>query len=142
MFLLPRQLLLIIIYMTHQIHETVEDNNDESCYKSGFIALSGQRHKWDRISPSELSTQSSNCLRMVPYGKDRHVDQLLDMKRDLQDAVHQIAIKYNFEFKVKRSKKSTNTIICVDDSCSQHLRTTKGYELDIYSLKVCTRSYL
>jgi hypothetical protein len=114
------------VTVTRRIYEEVQDNEDERPFTNqDLIALSRQRHESGGSSHAGPSTRSSNCSRVVPDDEDLHVDQLFDTKRDLQEAAHRIAMKHNFEFKVKKSNKSTYTIICVDNNCSWRLSATK-----------------
>ncbi|XP_022893831.1 uncharacterized protein LOC111408289 [Olea europaea var. sylvestris] len=114
------------VTVTRRIYEEVQDNEDERPFTNqDLIDLSRQRHESGRSSHAGLSTRSSNCSRVVPDDEDLHVDQLFDAKRDLQEAMYQIAMRRNFEFKVKKSNKSTYTIICVDNNCSWRLSATK-----------------
>lgn len=62
---------------------------------------------------------------MVPDNEDLYVEQLFETKKELQESVHLIVLKYNFEFRVKKSNRSLLTLSCVNDSCSWRLQATK-----------------
>lgn len=112
------------ITVAHRIPSIVDDNQNENEFTNeDLIALSGRRH--GSGSQGGMSSRTSNCSRTVPDDEDLYVEQLFETKKDLQEAVHRIALRHNFEFKVKKSDKSTYTIICIDDSCQWRLRATK-----------------
>ncbi|XP_022893285.1 uncharacterized protein LOC111407826 [Olea europaea var. sylvestris] len=48
--------------------------------------------------------------------------------------VHMLAMKYNFEFRVKKSNKEVYTIICIDEKCKWHLRATKFKNCDYFQV--------
>ncbi|CAA3031907.1 cytochrome P450 93A3-like, partial [Olea europaea subsp. europaea] len=83
------------------------------------------RHEPGGSSQVGTSGPSSNSSRVAPDDEDLQVGQLFETKKDLQEAVHRLALKYNFEFKVKKSNKSLLTVACVEDSCNWRLRATK-----------------
>ncbi|CAA3016806.1 cytoplasmic tRNA 2-thiolation 2, partial [Olea europaea subsp. europaea] len=92
--------------VTHRICSIVRDNErDNDFTNENLIVLSRLKHASTGSSQAGPSTRSSNCSRIVPDDDDLYVEQLFGTKKDLQEAVHQIALKHNFEFKVKKSNK-------------------------------------
>jgi hypothetical protein len=114
------------VAVTRRIPSTVEDNENINDFTNeNLIALSRQRHEPGGSSQVGTSGPSSNSSRVAPDDEDLQVEQLFETKKDLQEAVHRLALKYNFEFKVKKSNKSLLTVACVEDSCNWRLRATK-----------------
>lgn len=114
------------ITKTHIIQSVVQDSENVNEFTNeDLIGLSRQRHEWGGSSGAGTSGPSSNSSRVVPDEEDLYVEQLFETKKALQEAVHLLALKFNFEFKVKKSNKSLLTVVCVDDSCRWRLRGTK-----------------
>lgn len=126
------------ITVTHRIPSIVDDNENENEFTNeDLIALSGRRH--GSGSQAGMSSRTSNCSRTVPEDEDLYVEQLFETRKDLQEAVHRITLRHNFEFKVKKSDKSTYTIICIDDSCHWRLRATKMDTNEFFVIRKCAR---
>lgn len=101
--------------VTHRIPSIIQDNENENEFTNeDLITLSRRRHK--SSSQPRMSTRTFNCSSVVSDDENLYIEQLFETKKDLQEAVHMIALKHNFEFKVKKSNKSIYTIICIDDS--------------------------
>ncbi|XP_022847476.1 uncharacterized protein LOC111369964 isoform X2 [Olea europaea var. sylvestris] len=128
--------------ITRRIPSTIDDNKNENAFTNeNLIALSHGKHESGGSSKAGPSTRSSNCSRVVPNDEDVYVEQLFESKKDLQEAMHRIALKHNFEFKVKKSNKSTYTIICIDDSCHWHLRATKMDTNELFVIRKYAREH-
>lgn len=55
--------------------------------------------------------------------------------------MHTIALKYNFEYKVKKSNKTVYTIVCVDDNCSWFLQAMKMDTNELFEFHKYEREY-
>ena len=63
------------------------------------------------------------------------VDQLYDNRMKLQKKVSMLAMRKNFEFKVKKSMKDLLVLACIDTKCNWWLRTTKLSESTFFRIK-------
>ncbi|KAL2513082.1 Uncharacterized protein Adt_18682 [Abeliophyllum distichum] len=85
---------------TQRPPEIVQDNEEEFPFTNDdLIASFSCGHQTGPTSRSSRTTQ------VIPDGEDLHVDQLFD-KKNLHKIVYLIALKHNFEFKVKKSNKA------------------------------------
>ncbi|KAL2471978.1 Uncharacterized protein Adt_40114 [Abeliophyllum distichum] len=112
---------------TQRSHEIVQDNEEEFRFTNDDLIASVSRGH--QAGPS---SQSFRTTQVIPNVEDLHVDRLFDKKKDLQEVVHLIVLKHNFEFKVKKSNKTLYTLACVDGSCKWRLRATKFDTSDIF----------
>ncbi|KAL2464868.1 Uncharacterized protein Adt_40719 [Abeliophyllum distichum] len=112
---------------TQRPPEIVQDNEEEFLFTNDDLIASVSRGH--QAGPS---SRSSRTTRVIPDVEDLHVDQLFDKKKDMQEAVHLIVLKHNFEFKVKKSNKTVYTLACVDGSCKWRLRAMKFDTSDIF----------
>ncbi|KAL2484797.1 Uncharacterized protein Adt_29553 [Abeliophyllum distichum] len=79
---------------TQRPPEIVQDNEEKVPFTNDDLIASISRGH--QAGPS---SRSSRTTRVIPDVEDLHVDQLFDQKKDLQEAVHLIVLKHNFEFK-------------------------------------------
>ncbi|KAH0653220.1 hypothetical protein KY289_030898 [Solanum tuberosum] len=64
--------------------------------------------------------------------KDIKKGQLYMNKEILQDVLNHIAIKENFQFKVKRSSTTRYYLVCVDDQCSWYFKSSSLNNSNIF----------
>ncbi|CAA3012848.1 uncharacterized protein LOC111398915 [Olea europaea var. sylvestris] len=66
---------------------------------------------------------------------DVQVNKLYKSKKELQTKLHMLALRKNFEFKVKKSNKNIFTVICINDDCQWRLRATKLRESNFFLVR-------
>ncbi|KAH0712467.1 hypothetical protein KY289_008426 [Solanum tuberosum] len=64
--------------------------------------------------------------------KDIKKGQLYMNKEILQDVLNHIAIKENFQFKVKRSSTTRYYLVCIDDQCSWYFKSSSLNNSNIF----------
>ncbi|XP_049345459.1 uncharacterized protein LOC125809976 [Solanum verrucosum] len=67
--------------------------------------------------------------------KDIKKGQLYMNKEILQDVLNRIAIKENFQFKVKRSSTTRYYLVCVDDQCSWYFKSSSLNNSNIFKVR-------
>ncbi|XP_062097873.1 uncharacterized protein LOC133803773 isoform X2 [Humulus lupulus] len=63
------------------------------------------------------------------------VGQYFVDKKELKMKVHMLAIRRNFEFKVKKSNKKLVVLVCVDPNCKWRIRATKTYATSLFVIR-------
>ncbi|XP_062113937.1 uncharacterized protein LOC133824939 [Humulus lupulus] len=93
-----------------------------------------------RISPSDHCNEISH-VSSTPSSNATSIDedfffvvQYFVDKKELKMKVHMLAIRRNFEFKVKKSKKKLVVLVCVDPNCKWRIRATKAYTKGLFGL--------
>ncbi|XP_022855837.1 uncharacterized protein LOC111377032 [Olea europaea var. sylvestris] len=71
----------------------------------------------------------------IPENEDVHDDELFPTKSALISKLQLLAVKYQFEFKVKKSNKSVYTVVCVEKICNWRLRATSIAESEIFQIR-------
>lgn len=130
--------------MPHRVQSVVQDSenmNANEFTNEDLAALSRRRCEWSGNTEAGTSGPSSNYSRVAPDDDDLHVEQQFVTKADLQVAVHELALKFNFEFKVKKSNKSLLTLVCVNDNCHWRLRATKMETNESFVVHKYTREH-
>ncbi|KAK6160922.1 hypothetical protein DH2020_004303 [Rehmannia glutinosa] len=92
----------------------------------------------NQFTNEHLLSSVGSTSRVVPIDIGLNVDQVFDTKKELQEVVHMIALKYNFQFKTKKSNKNVYTIVCVDENCKWRLHATKFKDSDYFQIRKYT----
>ncbi|KAL5574343.1 hypothetical protein UlMin_023940 [Ulmus minor] len=80
----------------------------------------------DSFPPREdLAMKEDLNAASVDNSEDIEVKQLYTSKKELKKKLGMIAIKKNFEFKMKKSNKSLFVAECLDDNCKWRVRASK-----------------
>ncbi|KAK6160902.1 hypothetical protein DH2020_004283 [Rehmannia glutinosa] len=97
---------------------------------------SAQRYREENAFTSEhLITSSVSSTSHVIADGDLQPGRVFSTKKELQEAIHFLALKHNFEFKVKKSNKEVYTVVCVDENCKWRLRAIKFHESEFFEIR-------
>ncbi|XP_062080964.1 uncharacterized protein LOC133785763 [Humulus lupulus] len=94
-----------------------------------------------RVSPSDHCNERSH-VSSTPSSNATSIDedvfcvgQYFVDKKELKMKVHMLAIRRNFEFKVKKSNKKLVVLVCVDPNCKWRIRTTKTCATGLFVIR-------
>ncbi|XP_062085352.1 uncharacterized protein LOC133791438 [Humulus lupulus] len=94
-----------------------------------------------RVSPSDHCNERSH-VSSTPSSNATSIDedvfcvgQYFVDKKELKMKVHILAIRRNFEFKVKKSNKKLVVLICVDPNCKWRIRATKTCATGLFVIR-------
>ncbi|KAL2492177.1 Uncharacterized protein Adt_27805 [Abeliophyllum distichum] len=91
--------------------------NTASSYSSGHEVV-----KDNQFTNEQLLTLSSPITtHVISTDEDVPDDKVFKSKKDLMMELHLLAMKYDFELRVKKSNKQTYTIVCFNQNCKWRL---------------------
>ncbi|XP_022875735.1 uncharacterized protein LOC111394204 [Olea europaea var. sylvestris] len=123
-----------------EVNSSVADDNNfelrthEPCSRD---IVNGNDVEYTQIVSESVSSLCYETSVKIPERLDVRVNQLFPSKYDLISKLQLLAMKCQFEYKVKRSNKSTYTIVCIDENCKWRLRATKIVESPIFEVRKC-----
>ncbi|KAL2480465.1 Uncharacterized protein Adt_33431 [Abeliophyllum distichum] len=105
--------------------------NTASSYSSGHEVVNDNQFTNEQL----LTLSSPITTHVIPTDEDVPDDKVFKSKKDLMMESHLLAMKYDFEFRVKKSNKQTYTIVCFDQNCKWRLQATKFAECDYFKVR-------
>lgn len=79
-------------------------------------------------------TQVGSSVR-IPESEDIQVKQIFKCKKSLILKLQLLAMRCQFEFKVKKSNTSIYCVVCIDEKCNWRLRATKMKGSDMFEIR-------
>ncbi|KAL6536104.1 hypothetical protein OROHE_012948 [Orobanche hederae] len=123
------------------VNDNIDDNEvDVDGLESPIMNLTNANAPYhingvsSQVVISSFSLVRSSSSVRIPEGEDIKAKQLFSTKKALTEKLQLLALKFHFEFKVKKSDKSVYTIVCVDENCGWRLRATKMKNSEIFVL--------
>ncbi|XP_022849931.1 uncharacterized protein LOC111372026 [Olea europaea var. sylvestris] len=121
-----------------EVNSPVADDNNfelrthEPCSRD---IVNGNDVECTQIVSESVSLLCYETSVKIPERLDMRVNQLFPSKYDLISKLQLLVVKCQFEYKVKKSNKSTSTIVCIDENCKWRLRATKIVESPIFEVR-------
>ncbi|KAL2505598.1 Uncharacterized protein Adt_21219 [Abeliophyllum distichum] len=105
--------------------------NIASNYSSGQEVVEDNQFTNEQL----LTLSSPITTHVIPMDKDVPDDKVFKSNKDLMMELHLLAMKNDFEFRLKKSNKQTYIIVCFDQNYKWHLRATKFAQCDYFKVR-------
>ncbi|XP_062085351.1 uncharacterized protein LOC133791437 [Humulus lupulus] len=128
-------------------NRTFDDSFDDAYICNVPDASSAPHTLEDNHLPLPHASPSDHCnershVSSTPSSNATSIDedvfcvgQYFVDKKELKMKVHMLAIRQNFEFKVKKSNKKLVVLVCVDPNCKWRIRATKTCATGLFVIR-------